>query len=225
MDRNRKMKRKTIDYILALCDELKKEIEKEKLGNDIPEEVDKVYMTQTILSVIYKIMLDEGYPRKHLSDYFFFEGEHDKHKEMTEKASKLYHADLEIKSRKKIDGLSDYVNKNREMKRKTIDFIAAFAEKLRKARENKEYDEEYIFLTMLKFAYTIMTKEGYLGEYLDEFFFHDEYPDIEYQTYGEWRKHIAWEDSKKVVEEFFYRNPRGIKLRKEIDKLSEKFNQ
>ncbi|MBA7539140.1 hypothetical protein ES705_31419 [subsurface metagenome] len=118
------------------------------------------------------------------------------------------------------------MDRDREMKRQTIDFIFAFSEKLRKARENQEYDEEYIFLTMLKFAYTILTKEGYLGEYLDEFFFPDGYPDdIAYKTFGEWKKHIAWEDSKKVVEEFFYRNPRGVKLRKEIDKLSEKFNQ
>ena len=118
------------------------------------------------------------------------------------------------------------MDRDKEMKRQTIDFILAFSEKLRKARENQEYDEEYIFLTMLKFAYTILTKEGYLEEHLDEIFFHDGYPDdIAYKTFGEWKKHIAWEDSKKVVEEFFYRNPRGVKLRKEIDKLSEKFNQ
>ncbi|MBA7546972.1 hypothetical protein ES705_39374 [subsurface metagenome] len=93
-------------------------------------------------------------------------------------------------------------------------------------RENQEYDEEYIFLTMLKFAYTILTKEGYLGEHLDELFFPDGYPDdIAYKTFGEWKKHIAREDSKKVAEEFFYKDPRGIKLRKEIDKLSGNFNQ
>jgi len=226
MDRDREMKKQTIDFILAICDKLKKEIEKEKLGNDIPEEVDKVYMTQTILSLIYKVLIGEGYTKKHLDNFFFFEGEPDKHKERTEKASKFYHTDLEIKSRKKIDGLSDYVNKNREMKKQTIDFILAFSEKLRKARENQEYDEEYIFLTMLKFAYTILTKEGYLEEHLDESFFHDGYPDdIAYKTYGEWRKHIARKNSSKIVEEFFYKDPRGIKLRKEIDNLSEEFNQ
>ena len=118
------------------------------------------------------------------------------------------------------------MDRNKKMTKQTIDFILAFSEKLRKARENQEYDEEYIFLTMLKFAYTVLTKEGYLGEYLDEYFFPDGYPDdIEYKTYGEWKKHIAREDSKNVVEEFFYKNPRGVKLRKEIDKLSEKFNQ
>jgi len=73
---------------------------------------------------------------------------------------------------------------------------------------------------MLKFAYTILTKEGYFEEHLDEIFFHDEYPDIEYQTYGEWRKHIAREDARKVVKKFFNEGP-GRKLRKEIDKLSE----
>jgi len=118
------------------------------------------------------------------------------------------------------------MDRNKKMTKQTIDFILAFSEKLRKARENQEYDEEYIFLTMLKFAYTVLTKEKYFGEYLDEYFFPDGYPDdIEYKTYGEWKKHIAREDSKNVVEEFFYKNPRGVKLRKEIDKLSEKFNQ
>jgi len=123
MDRNRKMTKKTIDFILCLCDELKKEIEKEKLGNDISEEVDKVYMTQTILSLIYKILLDEGYSRKHLNEFFFFEGEPNKHKEMTEKASKFYHTNQKnssrvieeffgenpagIKLRKEIDNLSE----------------------------------------------------------------------------------------------------------------------
>ncbi|MBA7540854.1 hypothetical protein ES705_33157 [subsurface metagenome] len=117
------------------------------------------------------------------------------------------------------------MDRDKEMKRQTIDFILAFSEKLRKARENQEYDEEYIFLTMLKFAYTILTKEGYLGEYLDEFFFHDGYPDdIEYKTFGEWRRHIAREDSRKVVKKFFNEGP-GRKLKKEIDKLSGNFNR
>ena len=112
------------------------------------------------------------------------------------------------------------MDRDREMKKQTIDFILAFSEKLRKARENQEYDEEYIFLTMLKFAYTILTKEGYLEEHLDEIFFPDGFPDIAYKTYGEWRKHIARKDSEKVVKKFFD-TPIGRRLRREIDKIGE----
>lgn len=117
------------------------------------------------------------------------------------------------------------MDRNREMTRQTIDFITAFSEKLSKAKKSKEYGEEYIFLSMLKFAFTILTKEGYSEEHLDEFFFPDIYSDdIAYKTYGEWRKHIAREDSKKVIEKYFNEGP-GRKLKKEIDKLSGNFNQ
>ncbi|MBA7544844.1 hypothetical protein ES705_37205 [subsurface metagenome] len=126
MNKNKEMTKRTIDFILVICDELKKEIEKEKLGNDIPEEIDKVYMTQTILSVIYKILINEGYTKKHLDNFFFFEGEPDKHKERTSKACTFYHANQKnssmvieeffyedpagIKLRKEIDNLSENFN-------------------------------------------------------------------------------------------------------------------
>ena len=126
MNKNRKMTRKTIDFILALCDELKKEIEKWDLGLEDNITVDKGYMTQTILSLIYKVLINEGYTKKHLDNYFFFEGEPDKHKKRTEKACKFYHTNQKnssrvieeffgenpagIKLRKEIDNLSEKFN-------------------------------------------------------------------------------------------------------------------
>ena len=128
MNKNRKMTRKTIDIILALCDELKKEIEKWDLGLEDNITVDKGYMTQTILSLIYKVLINEGYTKKHLDNFFFFEGEPDKHKKRTEKVCKFrylsdwpepiknriekffYGDPAGIKLRKEIDNLSEKFN-------------------------------------------------------------------------------------------------------------------
>ncbi len=228
MNKNRKMTKRTTDYILTFCNELRKEIKRADLGLDIWEKVDKAYITQTMLSGIYNVLINEGYTKRDLDNYFFFEGEINKHKKQTEQACKLYHTDLEIKPGKKIvrclHKLPDYVNKNREMTPGTIDYILNFCRKLSRAREKQEYDEEYMLFRLLSFAYTILLKEGYDEEHLSEWLFYDGFDpdDIAYKTYPEWRKHIALEDERKIIEKFF-NSPRGRKLKREINKL--KFNQ
>ncbi|GAI28061.1 unnamed protein product [marine sediment metagenome] len=108
MDKNKKMTRKTIDFILAFCDELKKEREKWDLGLEDNITVDRGYITQTILSLIYKVLINEGYSRKHLDNFFFFEGEPNKHKERTLKACKFYHTNQKNSSR----GVGDFFYKD-----------------------------------------------------------------------------------------------------------------
>ncbi|MBA7560500.1 hypothetical protein ES695_03525 [Candidatus Atribacteria bacterium 1244-E10-H5-B2] len=88
--RNRKLTRQSVDFILAFCDELRRETERADLGKDIWEKVDKAYITRTMLSGIYNILINEGYTKKHLDNFFFFEGEPDKNREMTEKANSFY---------------------------------------------------------------------------------------------------------------------------------------
>ncbi|GAJ13092.1 unnamed protein product, partial [marine sediment metagenome] len=172
----------------------------------------------------------EGYSRKYLNKFFFDDDYPDcnTYKEWLEKACKFYHIDLRTKLIKQIDELPDHLDKNKKMMGPAIDHILKFSKNFRKAKENKKYDEEYIILTMLNFAHTILLKEKYSPEHLNEifylWFYNCEYPDIEYQTYGEWRKHIAQEDSKKVIEKYFNEGP-GRKLKREINKLSKKFNQ
>lgn len=88
--KNNKLTRRSIDFILAFCDELRRERENADLGKDIWKEIDKAYITQTMLSGIYNILINEGYSKKHLDNFFFFEGEPNKHKEMTEEANHFY---------------------------------------------------------------------------------------------------------------------------------------
>ncbi len=113
------------------------------------------------------------------------------------------------------------------MTRLTINFILAFSERLRIAKKDRDDDTEYITSTMLSGIYNILIYEGYTKEHLDNFFFfgnepnkHKEWTDQAYKFY-----YTKLKNSSKIVEEFFNENPAGIKLRKEIDKLSEKFNQ
>lgn len=127
MNKNRKLTRLSIDFILAFCEKLKEEIEAFDQGAKKIEDIDEGYITQTMLNGIYNILINEGYTKKHLDNFFYFEGELNKHKKMTEEACKFY-----------LPG-------------------------------HKKYS--------------------------------------------------------KIIEDFFYKNPGGIKLRKEIDKSSEKFNQ
>ena len=113
------------------------------------------------------------------------------------------------------------------MTRSTIDFILAFSERLRIAKKDSDYEKEYITSTMLSGIYNILINEGYSKEHLDKFFFNDDYPNIHKKLTEKACKfyHTNRKNSSKVIEEFFNENPAGIKLRKEIDKLSEKFNQ
>ncbi|MBA7547144.1 hypothetical protein ES705_39546 [subsurface metagenome] len=113
------------------------------------------------------------------------------------------------------------MNKNRKMTRQTIDFILAFSERLRIAEKDHDDDTEYITSTMLNGIYNILINEGYSKEHLDKFFFNDDYPNIHEKLTKKACEfyHIGRKDPSKVVEEFFNENPRGIKLRKEIDKL------
>ena len=129
MNKNKKMTKQTIDFILAFCGKLRKEREEEKLGRGKWENIEGSYITFTMLMGIYKVLINEGYTREHLNNFFFFDDEPDKHKEQTEKACEVYH---------------------------------------------------------------ILT---------------------------------GWKDPSRAIKEFFNENPAGIKLRMEIDKLSEKFNQ
>ncbi len=117
------MTRLTINFILAFCNELKTEIEEERSGKGIWEKVDKAYITRTMLSGIYNVLIYEGYTKKHLDNFFFFDDEPNKHKEWTDQAYKFYYTKLKnssrvvekffnedpagIKLRKEIDKLSE----------------------------------------------------------------------------------------------------------------------
>lgn len=84
------MTRESIDFILAFCEKLKGERKAWDRGKEDIQDVGGGYITQTMLSGIYNILINEGYSKKHLDDFFFFEGEPNKHKEWTEKACKFY---------------------------------------------------------------------------------------------------------------------------------------
>ncbi|MBA7537878.1 hypothetical protein ES705_30149 [subsurface metagenome] len=133
------------------------------------------------------------------------------------------------------------MDKNREMTKQTIDFVLAFCEKLRSEKDHWEHTGEkdiqdvaggYITSKMLMGIYNILINEGYTKKHLDNFFFFDS----ESNKHKEWTKEACklylrgdpgynkYTEEKKT-EDFFYKTIRGIKLRKEIDKLSEKFNQ
>jgi len=88
-NRNRKLTGYSIDFILAFCEKLRTDRRNTDNGKaDL--KVDEGYITQTMLSGIYNILINEGYSREHLNNFFFFEGEPNKHKEMTEEACKFY---------------------------------------------------------------------------------------------------------------------------------------
>ncbi|MBA7549523.1 hypothetical protein ES705_42010 [subsurface metagenome] len=107
------------------------------------------------------------------------------------------------------------MSKNRKMAKETINFILALSEKSRREKGNDiTVDKEYIAFTILSGIYKVLVNEGYSKKHLDRFFWCDDSPDT----------HIDRKNFSKIVEEFFNEDPRGIKLRKEIDKLSEKFN-
>jgi len=87
--RNRKLTSRSIDFILAFCEKLRVDIRNTDNGKaDL--EVDEGYITKTMLNGIFNVLINEGYSRKHLNNFFFFEGEPNKHKEMTEEACKFY---------------------------------------------------------------------------------------------------------------------------------------
>jgi len=127
------------------------------------------------------------------------------------------------------------MNKNRKMTRSTIDIILAFCERYRIVKNDGDYAEEYITSTILNCIYSILLSEGYTREYLNNFFFFegesDKHKKLTEKAY-KFRYNSDWPDPignrknpSSVVEDFFYKDSRGIKLRKEIDKLSENFNQ
>ena len=86
---NRKLTRYSIDYILAFCERLRiiKENENWKYEK---EAINKEYVTFTMLMGIYNILINEGYPKKYLDNYFFFDDEPNKNKEWTKEACKFY---------------------------------------------------------------------------------------------------------------------------------------
>ena len=104
------------------------------------------------------------------------------------------------------------MSKNRKMTRQTINFILALSEKSRREKGNDiTVDKEYIAFTILSGIYKVLVNEGYSKKHLDKFFWCDDSPDT----------HIDRKNFSKIVEEFFDEDPRGIKLRKEIDKLNQ----
>ena len=107
------------------------------------------------------------------------------------------------------------------MTEQTINFILAFSKKLRIAKEDRDDDTEDITSTMLSGIYNVLIYEGYSKEHLDKFFFNDDYPNTHKERTDQVYKfyYTKLKNSPKVIEEFFYSNPRGVKLRKEIDKL------
>ena len=109
------------------------------------------------------------------------------------------------------------------MTKLTIDFILAFSERLRIAKKDNDYEKEYITSTILSGIYNVLINEGYPKEHLDKFFFNDDYPNTHKErtekAYIFYR--IDRKNPSKVIEEFFYKDPWGIKLRKEIDKLNQ----
>ncbi|MBA7524427.1 hypothetical protein ES705_16565 [subsurface metagenome] len=128
------------------------------------------------------------------------------------------------------------MNKNREMTKRTIDLILAVSESLRREMEHLKITGEkdiqdvgggYIYSIMLNFAYNILVKEGYSEKHLDEFFYNEGEPNKHRERTSKacMFYHTNQKNSSRVIEEFFGENPAGIKLRKEIDNLSEKFNQ
>ncbi|MBA7480692.1 hypothetical protein ES707_16154 [subsurface metagenome] len=72
MSKNRKMTGQTINFILALSEKSRRE-----KGNDIT--VDKEYIAFTILSGIYKVLVNEGYSKKHLDKFFWCDDSPDTH--------------------------------------------------------------------------------------------------------------------------------------------------
>jgi molybdopterin-guanine dinucleotide biosynthesis protein len=119
------------------------------------------------------------------------------------------------------------MNKNRKMAKLTIDLILAFSERFRIAKKDRDDDTEYITSTMLSGIYNVLIYEGYSKEHLDKFFFNDDYPNTHKERTDQVYKfyYTKLKKSSKTVEEFFNEDPAGIKLRKEIDRSSEKFNQ
>jgi hypothetical protein len=94
MDRNRKMTKRTIDFILAVSESLRREMEHLKItGEKDVQDISGGYIYSVMLNFAYNILVKEGYSEKHLDEFFYNEGEPDKHKEWTEKARKFYHID------------------------------------------------------------------------------------------------------------------------------------
>lgn len=91
MKRSRRLNKRSIDYILAFCEKLKKEREAWECGREKDIAVDRGYITSTMLMGIYNILINEGYTKKHLDNYFFFDCEFNKHKERTKGACEFYH--------------------------------------------------------------------------------------------------------------------------------------
>jgi len=126
------------------------------------------------------------------------------------------------------------MNKNRKMTRQTINFILAFCERRRIAKNDGDYAEEYITSIMLSGIYNVLINEGYTRKHLNNFFFFEGESDkhkkrteqaYKFRYSSDWPEPIRnRKNPSKVVEEFFNEDPAGIKLKKEIDNLSEKFN-
>ena len=78
------MAKETINFVIALSEKSRRE-----KGNDIT--VDKEYIAFTILSGIYKVLVNEGYSKKHLDKFFWCD-------DRPEKAYKFYHTNLKNSS-------------------------------------------------------------------------------------------------------------------------------
>ncbi|GAI83637.1 unnamed protein product [marine sediment metagenome] len=100
MNKNKKMTKQTIDFILAVSDKLRREMEHLKItGEKDIQDISGGYIYSVMLNFAYNILVKEGYCRRNLNEFFYNEGEPDKHKELTEKACIFYRIDRKNSSK------------------------------------------------------------------------------------------------------------------------------
>jgi len=72
VNKNRKLTKFSIDFILAFCEKLR--TDKRNTDNGKADlKVDEGYITDTMLSGIFNILINEGYPRKYLDKIFGYD--------------------------------------------------------------------------------------------------------------------------------------------------------
>lgn len=120
--------------------------------------------------------------------------------------------------------------RNRKLTGYSIDFILAYSERWRRKREDWELglrnevegDEQYIISTALGFAYNILINEGFAKKHLDQFFFEGKPGKYRERTEKAYSFYFRGLSLTERIQDFFYRDPKGIKLRREIDNLKKK---
>ena len=119
MNKNRKLTRLSIDFILAFSEGLREKIDHWKAtGEKEILDVSGGYIYETMLNFAYNILINEGYPKKHLDEFFYNYGEPDKHKEWTEKACKFYNINRKTSS----EVIEEFFDKNFKLKKEMEKF-------------------------------------------------------------------------------------------------------